>query len=241
MSKPYQDKFHIEGGELIKQIVFGMNDGIVSVFALLAGVYGGGLGTREILITLLAATVAGALSMAAGEFISAKSERNYFENEINQERLEVKLIPEVEKEEIRLIYKNKGFTGDLLNQIVKKITANPDLWVKEMVIDELGVAEIEQKGEMKGTIFIFISFILGALFPTLPYIIFQFLPPGSDYKMIIFLIAAIETFAGLFLVGALKKFITGVNWVKSGMEMLLVGTLAFVASYFIGGLIKPLV
>jgi VIT1/CCC1 family predicted Fe2+/Mn2+ transporter len=238
MSKPYQDKFHIEGGEIIRQIVFGMNDGIVSVFALLAGVYGGGLGTREILITLLAATIAGALSMAAGEFISAKSERNYFENEINQERLEVKLIPEVEREEIRLIYKKKGFSGELLNQIVKKITDDPELWVREMVIDELGVAEIEQKGELKGTIFIFISFILGALFPVLPYIIFQFLP---DYEMMIFLIAAVETFIGLFLVGALKKFITGVNWLKSGAEMLLVGTLAFIASFFIGGFIESLV
>ncbi len=241
MSKPYQDKFHIEGGELIKQIVFGMNDGIVSVFALLAGVYGGGLGTREILITLLAASIAGALSMAAGEFISAKSERNYFENEINQERLEVKLIPEVEREEIRLIYKNKGFSGEFLNQIVDKIcdTDDPELWVKEMVIDELGVAEIEQKGELKGTIFIFISFMLGALFPVLPYVIFQFLPPG--YKLMIFMIAAVETFVGLFLVGALKKFITGVNWLKSGLEMLLVGTLAFIASFFIGRFIENLV
>jgi VIT1/CCC1 family predicted Fe2+/Mn2+ transporter len=239
MSKPYQDKFHIEGGDLIRQIVFGMNDGIVSVFALLAGVYGGGLGTREILITLLAAAIAGALSMAAGEFISAKSERNYFENEINQERLEVKLIPEVEREEIQLIYKKKGFTGDLLNEIVNKITSDPELWVKEMVIDELGVAEIDQKRELKGTIFIFISFILGALFPVLPYIIFQFLPPG--YEIMIFLIAAVETFVGLFLVGALKKFITGVNWLKSGLEMLLVGTLAFIASFFIGGFIESLV
>jgi VIT1/CCC1 family predicted Fe2+/Mn2+ transporter len=108
-----------------------------------------------------------------------------------------------------------------------------------MVIDELGVAEIDQKRELKGTIFIFISFILGALFPVLPYIIFQFLPPG--YKIMIFLIAAVETFVGLFLVGALKKFITGVNWLKSGLEMLLVGTLAFIASFFIGGFIESLV
>ena len=113
MAKPYQDKFHIEGGEIIRQIVFGMNDGIVSVFALLAGVAGARLNSTEILITLLAATIAGALSMAAGEFISSKSERNYFENEINQERLEVKLIPDVEREEIRQIYMKKGFTGDL--------------------------------------------------------------------------------------------------------------------------------
>ncbi len=231
MSSPYEDKFHIEGGEIIRQIVFGMNDGIVSVFALLAGVAGAGQSAPIIVITLMAATIAGALSMAAGEFISGKSERNYFENEINQERLEIILCPEVEKEEIRAIYRQKGFSGDLLEKIVAQIISNPDLWVREMVIDELGIADLEQEGEIKGVIVIFISFIGGAMFPTLPYILFQGFP-----SEIIFLIAAIVTFGGLFLIGAMKKYITGVNWIKSGSEMLVVGTLAFIASFFIGGL-----
>ena len=231
MEKPYTDKFHVEGGEIIRQIIFGMNDGIVSVFALLAGVAGAGLDPTTILITLLAASIAGALSMAAGEFISSKSERNYYENEIKQERLEIKLVPEIEKEELRLIYRKKGFEGEILEKIVTQIIKDPDLWVREMVIDELGIAELEQGGELKGVIVIFISFVAGSLFPTFPYIAFQALD-----SIQIFWIASFVTFFGLFIVGALKKYITGVNWLKSGLEMLIVGTLAFVASYFIGGL-----
>ncbi|MHA1683529.1 MAG: VIT1/CCC1 transporter family protein [Promethearchaeota archaeon] len=231
MSEPYQDQFHVQGGEIIRQIVFGMNDGIVSIFALLAGVAGAGLDAKTILITLLAASIAGALSMAAGEFISSKSERNYFENEIKQERLEVKLVPEIEKEELRMIYRKKGFSGDILEKIVEQITKDTELWIREMVIDELGIANLEQGGELKGVIMIFISFIGGSMFPTLPYVFLQYLAPGG-----IFLVAAFVTFFGLFAVGAIKKFITGVNWLKSGFEMLVAGTLAFTASYFIGGL-----
>lgn len=228
----YIEKSHIQGGEIIRQIVFGANDGIVSIFALLAGVAGANQDPRTILITLLAATIAGALSMAAGEYVSGKSERNYFENEIRQERLELKLVPEIEKEELKLIYKKKGFSGKILDEIVENITKNEELWMKELIIDEMGLAEIEQEGELKGTIVIFFAFIIGAVFPTLPYMIFQFLPGN-----VIFTIATIVTFFGLFLVGALKKFVTGVNWLKSGIEMLIAGTFAFGVSFLIGQLL----
>jgi len=229
LSKPFIEKMHIEGGEIIRQVVFGANDGIVSIFALLAGVAGANQDPKTILITLLAATIAGALSMAAGEFVSGKSERNYFENEIRIERLETLLVPEIEKEELKLIYKKKGFSEDVINIIADKIVLNRDLWVREMVIDELGIAELEQKGEIKETITIFFAFIGGAIFPTLPYAIFQFLPGD-----VIFKIATGITFFGLFLVGALKKYITGVNWIKSGIEMLIAGGFAFGVSYAIG-------
>lgn len=229
---PYTDKFHVEGGEIIRQLVFGMNDGIVSIFALLAGVAGGGLDVQAIIITLLAATIAGALSMAAGEFVSSKSERNYFENEILQERLEVRLIPDVERQEIRRIYQKKGFSGDLLDRVVEQITSDEDLWVREMVIDELGVATLEQGGELKGVLVIFVAFVAGAMFPALPYVVM----PGFDGG-VIFWTATVVTFSGLFLVGALKKYVTGVNWVKSGLEMLVAGTLAYLASYAIGSIV----
>ncbi|MBD3352795.1 MAG: hypothetical protein GF364_15005 [Candidatus Lokiarchaeota archaeon] len=232
MEKAFEDKSHIEGGEIIRQVVFGANDGIVSVFALLAGIAGADQTPTTILITLLAATIAGALSMAAGEYVSGKSERDYYQNEIKQERLEIKLCPDIEKEEIRMIYAKKGFSGDTLDKIVDKITSNTDLWVKEMVIDELGIAEIEQEGEIKETFVIFFAFIAGASFPTLPYLIFQFLPP-----MTIFWIATIVTFLGLFLVGALKKYVTGINWLKGGAEMLVAGGFAFGVSYLIGELL----
>ena len=229
MVQPFEERMHIEGGDLIRQVVMGANDGIVSIFALLAGVAGANQPASIILLTLLAASIAGALSMAVGEFVSSKSERNYFENEILKERLEIKLVPHIEREELKLIYLKKGLSGEILDKVVDNIIKNEDQWVKEMVIDELGVAEIEQEGELKGTLVIFISFILGAIFPTLPYILFQALP-----GMTIFWIATGLTFFGLFFIGAMKKYITGVNWIKSGLELLLAGTFAFGVSFIIG-------
>ncbi len=228
----FAEKIHVQGGGIIREIVFGMNDGIVSIFALLAGIAGARVGAQQILITLLAATIAGALSMAAGQYLSAKSARKYVESEIQKERLEIKLVPDIEKEEIRYIYRKKGFSGAVLDQIVTQITSDPDLWVKEMVVDELGTAEVEQEGELKGVIVIFVAFMVGAMFPTLPYMLLQFL--DGD---VIFWVATFVTFFGLFLVGALKKVVTGQNWVKSGLEMLIAGTLAFLASYGIGLLV----
>jgi len=227
----YTDKFHLQGGELIRQITFGMNDGVVSVFALLAGLAGAGQEPKIIVITLLAATIAGALSMAAGEFISSKSEADYYNHEIEQESLEIKLCPEIEKEELRKIYKDKGFEGDLLDQVVNHLAENKEQWVREMVIDELGVTEIEQGSGIKTALIIFVAFILGACFPTLPYI---FLINVDVDPHLIFRAATFVTVGGLFLAGALKKFVTGVNWLKSGIEMLLVGFFAFGISYLIG-------
>ncbi|MBN2156018.1 MAG: VIT1/CCC1 transporter family protein [Candidatus Lokiarchaeota archaeon] len=228
----YEDRFHLSGGEIIRQITFGLNDGIVSIFALLAGIYGSGQDDKVILITLLAAAVAGALSMAAGEFISGKGERDYYNHEIDQERLEIKLCPDIEKEEIRFIYQDKGFSGEILDTIVNHITSDRDLWVREMVISELGVTEVEDaKTGIRNSIVIFFTFILGSLFPTLPYLI---LLPFTVNPFTKFIIATIITFGGLFLAGALKKFVTGKNWIKSGLEMLLVGAFAFSVSYFIG-------
>jgi VIT1/CCC1 family predicted Fe2+/Mn2+ transporter len=229
----YDDKFHLSGGEIIRQITFGLNDGIVSIFALLAGIYGSGQSPKTIIITLLAAATAGALSMAAGEFISGKGERDYYTHEVDQERLEIKLCPEIEKEEIRYIYEDKGFTGKALDDIVNHITSDPKLWVKEMVISELGVTEVEDtKTGVRDSIVIFFAFILGSLFPTLPYLIL--LPFESTPDLSRFIIASVVTVGGLFLAGAMKKFVTGKNWFKSGIEMLLVGFFAFAVSYFIG-------
>ncbi len=230
--KDFVESSHLEGGELIRQVVFGMNDGIVSTFALLAGVVGAGQSVDTIIVTLLAAMIAGALSMAAGEFISAKSEKDYYRKEIEQERLELILVPEIEKQELRRMYKNKGFKGKILDEIVDTISKDKNLWLKELVASEIGVAEIEQGGVLKQSIIIFFAFVLGAIFPIAPYLLFRFLDP-----FVLFALASIITFGGLFLAGALKKFVTGVYWLKSGVEMLLVGLFAYGSSYLIGLLI----
>lgn len=227
----FKESFHLEGGELIRQVTFGLNDGVVSIFALLAGLAGAGQSSETILITLLAASVAGALSMAAGEYVSNKSEADYYRHEIEQERLEIELCPHVEKEELRLIYRRKGFEGEMLENIVDTITRDKDLWVREMVVDELGVADDEPEGGFKTSFVILLSFLGGAAFPTLPYVLAGPLGAGGEEA---FIGATCVTVLGLFMAGAMKKFVTGVNWLKSGLEMLGVGFFAFIISYLIG-------
>lgn len=169
--------------------------------------------------------------MAAGEFISSKSEADYFNHEIEQESLEIELCPDIERKELRKIYESKGFEGELLEDIVSHIMKDKTQWVREMVIDELGVTELEHDSDLKSSLIIFVAFILGACFPTLPYLILAPLNIDGD---LLFKIATGVTVGGLFLAGALKKFVTGVNWLKSGIEMLLVGSFAFTIAYVIG-------
>lgn len=233
----YSDKFHLQGGEIIRQITFGMNDGVVSIFALLAGVAGANQSTDTIIITLIAASIAGALSMAAGEYISGKSESDYFKHEIEQERMEIELCPDIEKTELREIYKKKGFTGELLEQIVDTISKDKDLWVREMVIDELGTTDLEHESSFKEALIIFVAFLIGASFPTLPYLIFKGTIENGNH---LFILSTTVTIIGLFIAGAMKKFVTGVHWLKSGLEMLFVGLFAYGISYAIGSLIPTL-
>lgn len=227
----FKESFHLEGGEMIRQVTFGLNDGVVSIFALLAGLVGAGQNSDTILITLLAASVAGALSMAAGEYVSNKSETDFYKHEIEQERLEIELCPHIEKQELRLIYERKGFEGQLLEDIVDKITQDKELWVKEMVVDELGVVEVEPEGGFKTSLVILVAFLGGAAFPALPYLLAG--PLGLEAGTT-FIVATCVTVVGLFGAGAMKKFVTGVNWYKSGAEMLLVGFFAYFISYLIG-------
>jgi len=234
MSRAFKEKMHLEGGELIRQVTFGLNDGVVSIFALLAGIVGAGQDSETVLITLIAAAAAGALSMAAGEYVSSKSEADFYRHEIEQERLEIELCPHIEKQELRLIYQQKGFEGELLEQVVDRLTQDRDLWVKEMVADELGVTELEQEHGIKSSLIIFLAFVGGAAFPTLPYL---FLISTDLGDKTIFQIATMVTVFGLFTAGALKKFVTGVNWIRSGLEMLGVGLFAFGIAYAIGWMI----
>ncbi len=227
----FKESFHLEGGELIRQVTFGLNDGVVSIFALLAGLVGAGQDSDTILITLLAASVAGALSMAAGEYVSNKSEGDFYRHEIEQERLEIELCPHIETEELRQLYRRKGFEGQLLEDVVEKIVQDKELWVNEMVMGELGVVNVEEEDGFTTSLVILFAFLAGAAFPTLPYLLAG---PLDLSALNTFIVATCLTVFGLFGAGAMKRFVTGVNWVKSGFEMLAVGFFAFSISYLIG-------
>ena len=173
MNSVYKERSHMAGGERIRQVAMGMNDGVVSIFALLAGIAGAGQSSKVILITLMAATIAGAISMATGEFISEKNENDFYLHEINRERLELQLVPEIEKDEIRLIYQAKGVHGTELDEVTNQITSNPERWLKELCQEEIGVSEVDSKGMMKNILIIFAAFCLGASFSLVPYLFYN--------------------------------------------------------------------
>ncbi|MFX1257649.1 MAG: VIT1/CCC1 transporter family protein [Promethearchaeota archaeon] len=230
-----REEEHITGGGKIRSIILGLNDGLISTFTLLIGVAAATLvitGDNSIVIlTGIAAMVSGACSMGLGEYISSKSEYNYIKNEMRRERAEIELFPEEEKEEVREIFEKMGFKGESLNSCVDVITSDKDVWMNFLTKSELGLEEPESPAI--GAILTFLAFMLGALIPLSPYFL--------NLGILSLIISSIISFTMLFIVGILKTSITGENRLKSGLEMLIIGTIAFIVSYIIGSLLEQII
>ena len=223
-----REEEHIIGGNKIRSIILGLNDGLISTFTLLVGVAAATListGNNAIVIlTGIAALVSGSISMGLGEYISSKSEYNYIKNEMKREKIEIELFPEEERMEVREMCKNMGLNGDILESCVNTITSNKETWLNFLLKSELGLEE--PKNPVFGAILTFFSFVIGAIIPLSPY----FLNMG----IISLIISSIMSFSMLAIVGAFKTKITGQPKYKGAIEMLIVGAIAFTCSYSIG-------
>lgn len=233
------DEKHVRIGGYLKESVFGFNDGIVSTFAVIAGLNGGLVEERSILLAALATLFAGAFSMGLGTYIGSKSEKDLYESERRREIYEMKHMPEVETEEIRVIYRAKGFEGKLLEDVVKQITSNDEVWLKTMMTDELGFADAPPNPGMNGLV-MSISFTIGSGIATLPYFLPKFTPltidtRGALYVMpMAFILSFVFSGLGLFVAGALKTKFTKKHILMSAAESLLIGALAAGSAYAIG-------
>ena len=234
-SSPAKDHFSLDDEEhmafrnYMRDVILGTNDGLVSVFALVIGVAAGSGNPKIALLAGIAGLIAGAVSMAIGEYISTKSQEEVYDAEKAIERRHIDEHFDHEKGEIREWYREKGFDGDLLEQIVETISANPDVMLNEMMLAEFGVLEGERRSPLKATIIVSIAFILGGILPVLPFI-------WVDTAVAGIIIAGIFSFIGLFLVGGLKSWITNTIIWKGGMENLLLGLTGAVITYFVGGM-----
>lgn len=221
---------HSKIGGLLKEAVFGFNDGLVSTFAIIAGLTGGLTENRTILLAALATLFAGAFSMGLGTYLGSKAEKEHYESERKREIYEMKHVPEIERQEIRDIYVAKGFKGKLLEEIVAHITSNDKLWLETMMREELGFAESPPKPGLNGVV-MGIAFFIGALLPTIPYAvpanIFQNAAQWTLFISVVSLVAA----------GAFKTRFTKRNVFLSAFETLAIGALAAGGSYGIGALL----
>ena len=221
---------HEYRGERLRDFVFGFSDGMVTTLAIISALSGAGLNNIIIIFAGIANVLGDGISMALGGYISSKSEIDVYKNAERQEKKEMEMIPDVERDEIRQIYRQKGFRGKLLEDIVKKITSNKKLWLDEMMREELGLSKNALTGNpsvVAATIFI--GFLIAGFIPLIPYAFF-------DVQMAL-AVALPLSFATLFVMGGLRSIFTGRNWFRSGLEVLVIGMLATSAAYFVGSLI----
>jgi VIT1/CCC1 family predicted Fe2+/Mn2+ transporter len=222
----HSEALHIAGGGIIRELVFGANDGLVAAFAVASGVNGAGVKSSVILIAGLAELIGGTISMALGAYLSTKSQIEYYRGEMNREGYEVDKFPEVERQEIRDIYEAKGFSGEILEKIISHITSDRKRWVDIMMNEELGLSLDLTTSPARSAIATGSAYAFGALMPILPY---MFTQPGPGL-----IASAIITLSVLFGVGAAKTIVTGKNLLRGGLESMIIGGLAAAATFFAG-------
>jgi VIT1/CCC1 family predicted Fe2+/Mn2+ transporter len=215
--------------QYLRDIILGVNDGLVSIFLLVVGVVGGGLPAREVLLAGLAASVAGAISMASGEYIATKSQEELFDSEMELEREHLKYHRDVERDEIREMFGKMGMEAHLIEEIVESLDKDDEAFLRVMMALEFGVVEEERRNPYLAAAFSGILFLAGSLPSILPFVFIE--NTGSGLA-----IAAIGSGIGLFIVGAVKTLTTRNSWIVSGFENVAIAAAGAGLSYLVGSL-----
>jgi VIT1/CCC1 family predicted Fe2+/Mn2+ transporter/rubrerythrin len=227
-----RETWHVRAGGWIGQAIYGVNDGLGAAFGVVSGVAGATQVNSEfVLLSGFATAVASALSMGSSAYLAMKSEREVYEAEMEREQREIEENPEEEQEELELFYQLKGFSADEAKTMVARLSEKPDQLLKTMAHEELGLSEQTFPNEWRAALSATISTAIGAAIPVIPFLFSS----GMEALIISFIIST----AAHFVVGASKVLVTGRSWLKSGMEMTLVGLGEAAITYIIGLLVSP--
>ncbi|MDY0011855.1 MAG: VIT1/CCC1 transporter family protein [Rhodocyclaceae bacterium] len=217
------------GGNTLRAVVLGANDGLVSTLSLIMGAAGAAFSSTALLATAVAGTLAGACSMAMGEWISVQSARELCQRQIAAEKDELETAPEEEKEELVLIYQAKGFSPEEARLIAERVFATPESALDTLAREELGVNPEDLGGSAwAAALSSFLVFLAGALVPAAPLLWLEGQPAVVG--------SAMAGAAGLFLIGAAITVYTGGSALKSGLRQLAIGAAAAAATYGVGRL-----
>ncbi len=218
------------GGGNLRAAIFGVNDGLVSNASLILGVVGASASTSTVLATGIAGLLAGALSMAAGEYVSVRSQREMFEYQIGLEADELEKYPEAEAEELALIYIARGMDPVQARTFATQLVANPKQALDVLAREELGLNPDDLGSPVGAAVFSFSAFTVGALVPLVPFFMGSALPNAAYFGTAL---AA----AGLFGTGSAMSLFTGRNPWLGGLRMLSIGAAAGATVFVIGALI----
>lgn len=220
-----------ESGGFLRNVIYGFNDGLTANFGLVAGMIGATDTSRSVhlvLVSGLAGMVADALSMASSGYLAAKSEAEVYTHEIAMERQEIELMPEVEEEELALIYEARGIDKDRAESMARDVMRSPERALDEKVREELGIQEAHTTPAREGLI-TGVSTAIGAFLPVFPFLFFR----GSVAIWLAFSVAMVSHFG----VGAMRSIFTGRGLFRSGLDMFLVGLGVAGVGYLVGDVI----
>jgi VIT1/CCC1 family predicted Fe2+/Mn2+ transporter len=214
----------------LRDWVYGGIDGAVTTFAVVAGVVGAQLSSKIILIIGAANIIADGFSMAASNYLGTKTEREERERLKAIEYRHIKDFPEGEREEVRQIFRDKGFEGNDLERVVELITADRKIWVQTMLTEEYGLPQ-DIRSEWLAALSTFSAFMVCGLVPLLPYLF------GLENA---FLFATVLTGVVFFVIGSVRSLWSTIGWFRSGSETFIIGSAAAALAYIAGVLLQGL-
>lgn len=223
--------------EYLGEFVYGGIDGSVTTFAVVAGASGAGLDSSIVIILGFANLFADGFSMSVGAYLSTKSERDTYEKHKRIEYWEVENMAEQERKEVRDIFREKGFEGELLDKVVSVITADKDRWVETMMKNELEMIPSNKNPLAVGAM-TFCSFIIVGFIPLLVYVLDYFSGIGNANT---FLYASTLTFIAFVFIGFLKSYVNETSRIKGIVETVLLGAIAAGVAYWVGDFLEKLI
>lgn len=219
---------HHRRGNSLRDVILGGQDGLVNILGIILGVIAGGGSNTVLLATGFAAAITESISMGAVGYTSSIAQRDYYRSEQTREAEEIESTPAEERQEISEIYAAKGFSGDLLEQVVDTITANREQWLATMMDEELHLQPVAQADVLRSSFVIFLATLIGHMIPLLPFV---WMSRTSALILALVLSALV-----LFGVGVYSAVTLVGRWWSSGLRMLVIGLGAAAVGFLIGRL-----
>lgn len=223
---PYQP--HIgETRQYWRDMILGVNDGLVSIFLLVVGVVGGGLETDQVLLTALAGALAGAVSMAAGEYLATKSQDQVLEAELNLERIHIRDHRQQELDQLTEMFGDMGLRDEDVDMVVAAFDRSDDAILNAMKALEFGFVESERRSPYRAMLASGALFVVGSVPVVLPFFVF-------DSANVALAWATVLALTGLFVVGVVKARVARHSWLTSGLENMIIAGIGGVIAWLIG-------
>ncbi|XP_057441007.1 vacuolar iron transporter 1-like [Lotus japonicus] len=223
---------HFTAGDIVRDIIIGVSDGLTVPFALAAGLSGANATSSIVLTAGIAEVAAGAISMGLGGYLAAKSEADHYDRELRREQEEIIAVPETEAAEVAEILAQYGVEEHEYTPVVNALRKNPQAWLDFMMKFELGLEKPDPRRALHSALTIAVAYILGGAVPLLPYI---FIPKASDAVVI----SVVVTLFALLVFGFAKGYFTGNKPIRSALETALIGAIASAAAFGLAKAFHP--